>query len=211
MRSLPRLALLLSLTALLLQASAPALRFVLPPAPVAVTAAPRGHGASPKAAGPTPAQRLAQRRLVVPVHGIARGQLHDTFLDPRSMGRSHKAIDIMASWGTPVVAADDGKVARISSNRAGGLAVYQVDASGQFVYYYAHLSAYREGLREGELVKRGEVLGYVGTTGNAPRTAPHLHFAVQAVSHEGRWWKGEPINPYAALRQEEDTAVASHS
>jgi murein DD-endopeptidase MepM/ murein hydrolase activator NlpD len=207
MRPVLRLGLLASVTVLLLQASAPVLRWAVPGVPVA---APSAHGGG-KALPSSPEQKLADRRLAVPVFGVARAKLHDTFRSRRSMGREHKAIDIMASWGTPVVAADDGKVARISSNRAGGLAVYQVDASGQFVYYYAHLSAYREGLREGEVVRRGDVLGYVGTTGNAPKTAPHLHFAVQAVSREGRWWKGEPINPYAALRQDEGTAVASHS
>ena len=153
---------------------------------------------------PTSAEEiLASRRLVVPVQGIARSRLHDTFNESRGKGRAHRAIDIMAPWGTPVLAADDGQVTKISSNRGGGLAVYQTDTSGRFVYYYAHLAGYADGLHDGQLVRRGEVIGYVGATGNAPGHAPHLHFAVQYVDSEKRWaklWgKGEVVNPYLAL------------
>jgi len=151
----------------------------------------------------TPAERLAQRALVVPVQGVPRRALTDTFHARRGKGRAHQAIDIMAPWGRPVLAADDGTIARISSNRAGGLAIYQVDASGEFVYYYAHLAGYADGLREGQAVKRGQTIGYVGATGNAPKTAPHLHFAVQRVARQGRWWKGEALNPYPALARGE--------
>ena len=115
----------------------------------------------------------------------------------------HRAIDIMAPWGTPVLAADDGHVTKVSSNRGGGLAVYQADASGRFLYYYAHLAGYAEGLHDGQPVRRGEVIGYVGATGNAPDHAPHLHFAVQYTDNAKRWarlWgRGEAVNPYAAL------------
>jgi murein DD-endopeptidase MepM/ murein hydrolase activator NlpD len=146
---------------------------------------------------------LAAKRLVVPVQGIPRSQLNDNFSDSRGTGRTHKALDIMAPWGTPVLAADDGRVAKISRNRGGGLALYQEDATGRIVYYYAHLSGYADGLREGQALRRGDVIGYVGTTGNAPDSAPHLHFAVQLLTVDGRWWKGEPVNPYAALVREE--------
>jgi murein DD-endopeptidase MepM/ murein hydrolase activator NlpD len=170
-------------------ASPPALK---QPPPAAVPPAERAAAAS---------ELLAARRLVVPVQGVARSRVQDNFADLRGKGRRHNAIDIMAPWGTPVLAADDGKVAKVSRNRAGGLALYQVDTSGRFVYYYAHLAGYADGLREGQAVERGEVIGYVGTTGNAPESAPHLHFAVQLMQREGRWWKGEVVNPYEALTQ----------
>jgi murein DD-endopeptidase MepM/ murein hydrolase activator NlpD len=154
-----------------------------------------------KAPAPTASTQLLRRKLAVPVQGVRRSQLRDTFTAARSRGRSHKAIDIMAPWGTPVLASDEGKVAKISSNRGGGLAVYLVDDTGRFVYYYAHLAGYAEGLREGQAVQRGDVIGYVGTTGNAPKTAPHLHFAVLLLTGEHRWWGGEAVNPYPALAQ----------
>lgn len=168
---------------------------------------------TPKARDPKPpaapgSELLAGRRLAVPVQGVKRSQLRDNFNDKRGVGRVHKAIDIMAPWGTPVLAADDGKVAKISSNRAGGLALYQSDSSGRLVYYYAHLAGYAEGLREGQAVKRGDVIGYVGATGNAPDSAPHLHFQVMLITQERRWWGGEAINPYEALARTETATVA---
>ena len=157
---------------------------------------------------PAAADPLGARRLAVPVQGIRRSQLHDNFSDERSRGRKHRAMDIMAPRGTPVLAADDGMVAKISSNKAGGLAIYQVDPSGRFVYYYAHLDRYAENLHDGQPLRRGDVIGYVGTSGNAPESAPHLHFAVLVVEHKGRWWGGEALNPYAALVRGETVAAA---
>jgi murein DD-endopeptidase MepM/ murein hydrolase activator NlpD len=156
---------------------------------------------------PTPAEELAARQLVVPVRGVARSALKDTFGAVRGKGRSHRAIDIMAPYGTPVLAADEGRIEKITENRAGGLTLYQVDASGRFVYYYAHLSDYVEGLREGQLVKRGEVIGYVGSSGNA--TTPHLHFQAMVLADGKRWWGGEPVNPYAALARAPNEMGAS--
>ncbi len=150
---------------------------------------------------PTPDELLARRRLVVPVKGTSPARLQDSFEARRGMGRKHEAIDIMAPWGTPVLAADDGRIEKISSNRAGGLAIYHVDPSGRFVYYYAHLAGYAEGLKEGQAVQRGDVIAYVGATGNANRKAPHLHFAVLLLTTQKRWWGGEAINPYPALAQ----------
>ncbi|MDB5915023.1 MAG: endopeptidase [Ramlibacter sp.] len=144
---------------------------------------------------------LTGRLLVVPVQGVLRGSLQDTFAATRGGGRSHKALDIMAPWGTPVLAADDGRLEKISSNRAGGLSAYQSEPSGRFIYYYAHLAGYADGLKEGQMLHRGDVIGYVGTTGNAPATAPHLHFQVMLLEQKGRWWGGEAVNPYAALAQ----------
>jgi murein DD-endopeptidase MepM/ murein hydrolase activator NlpD len=155
-----------------------------------------------------PADPLMARRLAVPVQGIRRAQLRDNFSDQRSRGRKHQALDIMAPRGTPVLAADDGEVAKISSNKGGGLSVYQVDPTGHIVYYYAHLDRYAENLRDGQPLRRGDVIGYVGTSGNAPASAPHLHFAVLVLERKGRWWGGEALNPYAALMRDDDHVAA---
>jgi murein DD-endopeptidase MepM/ murein hydrolase activator NlpD len=185
--------------ALLLHASSG----VRPPAPVELPPVAVVHGAAS-----APHDPLGARMLAVPVQGIRSAQLRDNFSDARSRGRKHKALDIMAPRGTPVLAADDGKVAKISSNKGGGLAVYQVDPTGSIVYYYAHLDHYAEGLRDGQPLHRGDLIGYVGTTGNAPETAPHLHFAVLALARKGRWWGGEALNPYDALVRGEAVATA---
>jgi murein DD-endopeptidase MepM/ murein hydrolase activator NlpD len=131
---------------------------------------------------------------------VEASALHRSFDDRRGTSRRHEAIDIMAPRHTPVVAADAGKVARLFYSKAGGITVYQFDAQGQYVYYYAHLERYAEGLREGDTVSRGQVLGYVGTSGNAPPDAPHLHFAIFRLTEPGRWWEGTPIDPYEVLR-----------
>lgn len=143
---------------------------------------------------------LKQRRLQMPVAGIQPSQLRDSFTDRRAFGRAHEAIDIMAARGTPVRAVDDGTVAKLFTSIAGGLTIYQFDPARMFNYYYAHLDSYAGGLREGKSVRRGEVIGYVGSTGNASTDAPHLHFAIFRVSPEREWWKGEPINPYLVLK-----------
>ncbi len=206
--------LLVSVGVFLGAASDDFLRAPAKPGPVAAVppAQPQPQQQPKSAASSAPAKGtdlLAGRQLKIPVQGISRSQLRDTFHDRRGIGRTHKAIDIMAPWGTPVLAADDGTVAKISSNRGGGLSVYQVDPSGRFVYYYAHLAGYADDLREGQSVRRGDVIGYVGTTGNAPQSAPHLHFAVLLLAQERRWWGGEPVNPYEALARG-DTVTASN-
>lgn len=137
--------------------------------------------------------------LIVPVAGVSRRDLTRQFDEHRSGGRSHRAIDIPAPRGTPVLAANDGRIERLLHNRLGGLTVYQSDPSKGFVYYYAHLQRYRRGLKEGDEVHEGEVIGYVGTTGNAPPDAPHLHFAIHRLGPGDRWWQGEPVDPYDAL------------
>jgi len=136
------------------------------------------------------------RGLLVPVAGVAVSQLSDSFDEGRDGGRTHRALDILAPRGTPVLAADDGKILRVRPNTLGGNTVYATDPTGRVVYYYAHLDAYRRGLAEGETVARGDVLGYVGTTGNAPKDTPHLHFQVMSMPANGKYWDGEPINPY---------------
>ncbi|MES2885879.1 MAG: peptidoglycan DD-metalloendopeptidase family protein [Pseudomonadota bacterium] len=137
--------------------------------------------------------------LLIPVSGIASSQLRDTFSDARGSNRVHDAIDIMASKGTPIVAAVEGRVVKLFNSVPGGLTLYQFDASERHAYYYAHLDGYAPGLAEGQLLKRGELLGFVGYSGNASPNAPHLHFAIFELGPEKRWWQGTAINPYPLL------------
>ena len=144
-------------------------------------------------------QLLKARRLAIPVEGVARSSLLDTFDDRRGL-KAHEAIDIAAPRGTPVVAVDDGRIVKLFRSVPGGLTIYQFDPAQQFAYYYAHLDRYAEGVREGMAVRRGELIGYVGTTGNSAPDAPHLHFAIFRLGPERQWWKGTAINPYPLLR-----------
>ena len=137
--------------------------------------------------------------LLIPVDGVKAGALIDTFNDARSQGRVHDAIDIMSARGTPVLAAGDGKVEKLFTSKQGGLTIYQFDPTTAYAYYYAHLDRYADGLAEGKTVRRGEVIGYVGSTGNASPDAPHLHFAIFVLGPEKRWWQGTAINPYPLL------------
>lgn len=144
---------------------------------------------------------LVRRRLEVPVQGMSRNQLRDSFEEGRAGGlRKHEALDIMAARGTPVRSVEDGRIAKLFKSVAGGLTMYVFDPTEMFAYYYAHLDGYADGLREGQEVGRGEVIGYVGSTGNASEDAPHLHFAIFQLGADRRWWQGTPINPYHALR-----------
>ena len=142
---------------------------------------------------------LASRKLAFPVQGLDARSLRDNFAERRGGGRPHEAIDIMAARGTPVVAVEDGRVAKLFRSDAGGLTIYQFDPSERYAYYYAHLERYAEGLAEGARVRRGEVIGYVGSSGNARPDAPHLHFTIFRLGPERRWWKGTPVNPYPYL------------
>jgi len=162
-------------------------------------------GAAPIAAARTPgtgavgAAASNPAGLIVPVRGVAAGTLVDTYTDARSEGRSHDAIDIMAPAGTPVLAVADGQVEKLFTSDRGGLTVYQFEPSGRYAYYYAHLQSYAPGLHETQRIRRGEVIGYVGSTGNANASAPHLHFAIFLLGPEKRWWEGTAINPYPLL------------
>jgi murein DD-endopeptidase MepM/ murein hydrolase activator NlpD len=140
---------------------------------------------------------LRTRGLMVPVVGIAPSQIPDTYNAPRDGGRPHEAVDIMAPRGTLVVAADDGRIVRIGTNPLGGNVIWETDTAGRFAYYYAHLDHYARGLREGQAVTRGDVLGYVGTTGNAPANTPHLHFQAMRLLDARRFNDGPPFNPLA--------------
>jgi len=164
-------------------------------APIATETAP-----PPLVTGDIPSMRDADapRAMIVPVAGIPRSAMHDMFNETRG-NRRHEAIDILAPTGTPVIAADDGVVKKLFTSKPGGLTVYQFDPDQRFCYYYAHLDHYAAGLHEGQLLHRGEILGYVGTTGNAPKNTPHLHFALIRPDKERRWWKGTYVNPYPLL------------
>jgi murein DD-endopeptidase MepM/ murein hydrolase activator NlpD len=160
-----------------------------------------GDGESPAvaAAGGEIAE-LAGKGLVVPVTGIKASSLHSTFEEVRSRGRRHEALDILAPRGTPVIAADDGRIAKLFTSARGGLTIYQFDPTERYCYYYAHLDSYAADLNEGEAVTRGEMIGYVGTTGNAPAGTPHLHFAIFRLGADKRWWDGTPLDPFLVLR-----------
>ena len=132
--------------------------------------------------------------LLVPVEGVLPDRVPDTFNAIRG-GRTHRAIDILAPRGTPVLAATDASVYRIRNTGPGGLSVYVVDPSERWMFYYAHLDRFRDGLAEGMKVAQGDVIGYVGTTGNAPANMPHLHFQLMRARFDTRWWDGEALDP----------------
>jgi murein DD-endopeptidase MepM/ murein hydrolase activator NlpD len=143
---------------------------------------------------------VALRRLAFPVRGFDEAPLRDTFNERRGV-RRHHALDIMAPRGTPVVAVEDGRVAKLARNPIGGITLYLLDREESRVYYYAHLQGYAPGIAEGSEVSRGDVIGFVGSTGNAPERAPHLHFAIHELREkDARWWKGKPVNPYPLLK-----------
>lgn len=145
-------------------------------------------------------RELADRDLLVPVEGVSASDLVRSYEDERSGNRQHEAIDILAPKGTAVRAVEDGVIARLFNSKAGGITIYQFDPSQRFCYYYAHLDRYAPGLAEGDRVRKGQVIGYVGVTGNAPKDTPHLHFAVFRLTDAKRWWEGTPIDPYDILR-----------
>jgi murein DD-endopeptidase MepM/ murein hydrolase activator NlpD len=138
--------------------------------------------------------------LLIPVAGVRPDQLRDTFQAARSEGRVHDAIDIPAPRGTPVLAATDGRIVKLFQSVPGGTTIYQLGTDNKTIYYYAHLERYAEGLREGSPVRRGEVIAYVGDTGNAGAGNYHLHFSIAIVSDPKRYWQGTNINPYPLLR-----------
>lgn len=170
--------------------------------PVAIDAGEPGTTAA-RASTPAEAAALARAEaeyfrenpLMVPVAGVTTAALRDSFNETRSGGRTHRALDIPASRGTPVLAASDGAILSMTQNTLGGTTVYVVDARRKFVYYYAHLERYHDRVSQGVHVRQGDILGYVGTSGNAPRNFPHLHFQVLRVDTGRRdWWNGPPVD-----------------
>lgn len=165
---------------------------------VALGAAERPPVRPAKALPALKAMQHLQGRLIVPVRGRSSAELSDTWGAARSDARRHHGIDIMAAEGAPVLAAADGEIVRFWNSELGGVGIYQADEDGRLIYYYAHLSGRAEDLKEGDHVRQGEVIGYVGETGNA--TTPHLHFEIQRASSPRHWGRGRSLNPYPYLR-----------
>lgn len=174
------------------------------PAPLRPAATAPATGPAPQAGRSAPEALPAEAGkpgLLMPVQGIDIAQVHDTFDQPRGSERRHEAMDVMAPAGTPVLAVADGRIEKLFTSDRGGLTIYQFDPTGTWSYYYAHLQAYAPGLAEGMDVRRGDVLGTVGSSGNADPAAPHLHFAVFRLTPERQWWTGEPVNPWPLLER----------
>ena len=159
--------------------------------------------------GVSPAERVKARlespvpegsAMIVPVAGVARAALTDSWGDTRGGGtRGHQGIDIMAPGGTPVVAAAPGRIERLFRSDAGGITLYVRSADRGWSYYYAHLAGYAPGIREGGIVRAGDPIGYVGDTGNAGAGNTHLHFGVSRMRAGDGWWQGEPVDPHPLL------------
>lgn len=170
---------------------------------------PGGGNASSIAPAPAPARRAEPasavattgitHRLRVPVEGIDAEALKGGFAEART-GHAHEAVDMLAPRNTPVHAVQDGTIAKLFVSKQGGNTIYEIDEAGRLEYYYAHLERYATGLKEGDRVSQGQVIGYVGTSGNAPPNTPHLHFAVFELGPERQWWKGKAIDPYPLFR-----------
>jgi murein DD-endopeptidase MepM/ murein hydrolase activator NlpD len=185
-----------------------------PRGPKATTAASRSApqaGTQRWVAPPVGADDLAwlrRRALAIPVAGLGPEDLRDTFADARE-GRRHEAIDLLAPRGTRVIAADDGIVVRLLTSSRGGRSVYQLDPSSTYCYLYAHLDRYVLRLREGLVLRKGETLGYVGSSGNASWRTPHLHFAVVKMGPEKAWGRGTALNPFALWVARSDAEPAA--
>ena len=171
----------------------------LPPSTDPVAPAPEEIPATP-APAPTVSSFVGKVNLIIPVAGVKPEQLIDTYDDARSEGRMHDAIDIPAPAGTPVLAAADGRIVKLFQSERGGTTIYQLGPNGEVIFYYAHLSGYAPGLAEGNNVRQGDVIAYVGDTGNAQPGNYHLHFSIALVSDPKRYWEGTNINPYPLLR-----------
>ena len=164
-------------------------------------AATPSENVQPTAATPLAESFVGTLKLIIPVTGVRPDQLTDTFADARSEGRVHDAIDIPAAAGTPVVAAADGEIARLFLSERGGTTIYQFSADKKLVFYYAHLQRYADGLMAGKSVHQGEIIAYVGDTGNAGTGNFHLHFSISVINDPKRYWEGANINPYPLLHK----------
>ena len=147
-------------------------------------------------------EELARRGLRLPIDSMDPEPLQGAFDERRSGGtRAHEAVEILAPRNTPVHAVENGTIAKLFLSRAGGKTIYQFDPSGRFSYYYAHLERYAKGIREGASVSRGDVIGYVGTSGNAPPNTPHRHFAIFQLTPGRHWWEGTAIDPHPVFQR----------
>jgi murein DD-endopeptidase MepM/ murein hydrolase activator NlpD len=180
------------------------LRTYGPPAPAqpaaadVFLAAPPANRSVPETPPPAVATTgdIPLSHLRLPIDGETIDSLKGGFAERRSGDRPHEAVDILAPRNTPVHAVENGSIAKLFTSKAGGLTIYQFDPGGRLCYYYAHLDHYVDGLKDGQTIAQGEVIGYVGTTGNAPPNTPHLHFAVFELNADRRWWQGKALDPY---------------
>ena len=134
----------------------------------------------------------------LPIDGLTAASLRDSF-DEEHSGHAHEAIDIPSPKGTPVHAVVSGTIRKLFLSERGGITIYEFDDKDVYCYYYAHLDRYADGLREGMEIKRGDLIGFVGSTGNADVRSPHLHLAIFELGAEKKWWQGKALNPYPAL------------
>jgi murein DD-endopeptidase MepM/ murein hydrolase activator NlpD len=181
----------------------------LPPGPVdpnpvdrtaSVAAAAPSADPAPAVIAADSAAALAGKNLRLPIDNADVAALKGQFADRRAGGaRGHEAVDILAPRSTPIHAVENGTIAKLFRSKLGGTTIYQFDPSGRFCYYYAHLERYAPGLREQQHVSRGDVIGFVGTSGNAPRNTPHLHFAIFELAPDKHWWEGVPLDPWVAF------------
>jgi len=189
--------------------SAPAVRYESRPHDATATAGesrlnprPTGDVAEVPIIGRDPFAELGRHHLQLPIEGADEDAMEGGFGERRGGGnRSHEAADILAPRHTPVRAVEGGRIAKLFFSKAGGTTIYQFDPTERFCYYYAHLDRYADGLREGQEVSAGDVIGYVGTSGNAPPNTPHLHFAIFELTDARRWWEGRPLDPYLVYRR----------
>jgi murein DD-endopeptidase MepM/ murein hydrolase activator NlpD len=152
---------------------------------------------------------LRSRQIIVPVAGADMARVEDSFNDARDGDRVHRAIDILAPRGTPILSADNGRIVRMTTSALGGISMYTIDPEQRIVYYYAHMDHYNDAMSPGKTIWKGDTLGFVGTTGNAPKNTPHLHFQVMRWPADGKYWNGEPINPFDLLGGHTQAATAT--
>ena len=172
-----------------------------------IVAAPPPHVAAPPAEAPVIAApplptigAPSSSELRAPIDGMSIESLKGGFSEVRG-SRGHEAVDILMPRGTPIHAVSDGTIAKLFFSKPGGITIYEFNTDGRLCYYYAHLERYADGLHEGQHVSKGEVLGYVGTSGNAPPNAPHLHFAIFELNADRKWWQGRPLDPYTVFKE----------
>ncbi len=176
------------------------LRIAPPASVVAASRAPRVEPALPVARIiDDDLHQLLRRDLRLPIANVLPASLHDTFTSPRPGRKTHEAIDIPARRGTPIHALSDGVIRKLSVSARGGITIYQFDDEQMYCFMYAHLDRYANHLREGMCVRHGDVIGYVGTTGDAPVDGPHLHLAITRLREDKNWLEGAPVNPYPIL------------
>jgi len=144
---------------------------------------------------------VSRSRLRTPIDGVSVESFKGGFAERRGSERAHEAVDILSPRNTPVHAVESGTIAKLFFSKAGGNTIYQFDPAQQFCYYYAHLERYADALHDGQTIAQGEVIGYVGTSGNAPANTPHLHFAVFELKGDRKWWQGTAIDPYQVFKE----------